>query len=71
MAGDSKSSDQTGKSAPPKSADVVQDNAPKTTRGKAQLVVGDAPKKPKFGGKGLDNNAVYEAQNTDGRPGFE
>ena len=29
-------------------------------RGKAQLVVGEAPKRPTAGGKGLDSNAVYE-----------
>lgn len=63
MAGDSK---DTGNSAPARSADVVDDHAPATTRGKAHLVVGDAPKKPKFGGKGLDSNAVYEAQSTTG-----
>lgn len=30
----------------------------------AQLILGDAPKKPAWGGKGLDNDAVYQRQNT-------
>lgn len=46
-----------------KSEDVSkQETSDPNKRGKAQLFVADAPKKPALGGKGLDSNAVYEAQ---------
>lgn len=41
----------------------------KKGRGPAELVVADAPSRPKFGGKGLKDNTTYQYEDSDDEPG--